>query len=519
MPYTLSTYQPSGKIGSKAFVLAIAGLFFAIPTLSLAYAYLLFYIPYYLVNLITWLAACYALTRILKQVYKPGKVRNKRFSFWLAMLLCSSFYYLHWAAWLHLILENNPNFSDFTELISQDSGIFSHFSLAASPGEMWQLAVEVRDLQFTGWLIWTIEFLGFLFVGWVYSSTTTTSPFSETDDEWHEEWSSPAVFSINPAELKKAVLEKDLSYFDNLKVIEKGRFDYSGINLFTSTSGPDYLTLITYGAKTKNNARTSYKETTNIELLEISKDISNKIKALGEVNPINQEELKAIIEIQEAKEQLRKEQVAKELQPVEAKDSIDQEKKSEATHRLIIPDKETIETPVLGIKRSQNNSAGNLFYSIFMLGAGILFLSLADDIMEQEFITVIGGLLFTVGGLVGTIMSIKALLAPTEQLMVRINPSFILIRKEISSTSINKKIPMNLLLDVRLHATDTSSSMKLIFKEPVDGKSDLISLDISALQIDRYEMKDYLLNFAHKPVEKRQELLKNWLRKRPSLAT
>jgi hypothetical protein len=226
---TAAFYKHSGKAPILGLILiGIAG-FIAVPILGLIYGVLTRIIPFIYLNILLVFGFVYAVSYVLSQVAKFGKVRN------MILLGLSAFFfgiladYIGWVAWLAVAV-GDPLFL-FEFFFPAD--IFYIISLVAEEGA-WTLSGTTPTGGFL-YILWIIEACIVIFgIPYLTLDMLAKTPFCEESNAWADKKSQIGAFTpiADRTQFKQSVAQGNFSAFNQLKLSAENEMHYTSLEVY-----------------------------------------------------------------------------------------------------------------------------------------------------------------------------------------------------------------------------------------------------------------------------------------------
>jgi len=261
-------YKHSGKAPLMGlFFIGIAG-FIAVPILGLIYGVLTRVIPFIYINALVLIGFVYAISYVLSQVAKFGKIRN------MILLGLAGFFfglladYIGWVAWLAVTV-GDPWF--LVEFFFP-ADIFYIITLVAEEGA-WSISGTTPTGVFL-YILWAIEAI--IVIGGIpYLTLEMLSkiPFCEESDAWADKRTQIGAFTpiANPAQFKDAVSQGNFSAFNELKTSPENDRRYTALEVFECEQCRNFFMLnvtdVTIKINNKGKAEAKTKKILNNLLL------------------------------------------------------------------------------------------------------------------------------------------------------------------------------------------------------------------------------------------------------------
>lgn len=243
-------YQPSGKVGSMAWVYALLMAFLVMPVVAYLYAHGIRYNPIVYVSFLLTGGFGFLCGLATTWVIGAGKVRNPMVGMGIAIFIAVVAWYFHWAVWLALIL-GKESFADLTitfNLAANPAGVFKIMALVNEEG-----AWSIRGAQVSGvmlGLVWLIEFGVIVGLSVMMSSSKAKSPYDEATNQWTEEDELNYAFQFIPNSeympLKTDMENGNYDGFYRLKQIQPNGYEGYSMLKVNRSEGSDlcYVTLV-----------------------------------------------------------------------------------------------------------------------------------------------------------------------------------------------------------------------------------------------------------------------------------
>ena len=480
----IESYKNSGNVSIKFLPTYAVILLIIIPILSIAYAYTQVYFTHWIVGFIVFVVALLLLFFIGALNTSFSKIRNMAVSGISAIILFLWFYYLQWSVFVYATFASIDKESVIS-LVTTDTILPPVFELALVPNRLWIMINMLGDSGFR--FTWSIEFLGFLVLPILVKFWDKGSPYSEKANQWHDD-KELNVAPVLRDDIIKAIYDNDYKWFENLQLVDVGRDDYCKITLYISPADDNYISVIRKVAEPGTKGDVNFKSVELIKHVAINKKITDLVLAL--------------------KRGFIKKETTNDLKNA----SVEQTEVLNAITQAVVPEKATIIAPELTepeiiIKVNEGTKSKKLFWSIFELLAGIIFLILGV-ITDHSVALVFGGFTIFIG--LVTLVS-GASKSGARPYAIKLNPSNIIISDVISSTGSMEVIP---LVKIRQVSTDVSRdgnvSFTIIFNNmKIEGK-DYINLDIEMAKVGIHELSKKLNSIIGKSIDERLVIIKNW---------
>jgi len=267
-------YKPSGRISPVFLLLFFVFMLIAIPVLSVAYIYAIYYIPIIYVSVLIAIACGALLGVLIMFSAKWGKNRNKVVVVLLTILAVVLLKYTQWCVYIPLVYSEiyHDYFATFTERL------FLSLDYFISPTQVLAGALDINEYGVwsvgssdvvTGvplLVVWVLEFLVFLVCAVVAASFTDTTPFSEKSNAWYKESKDEIVAGApaNPDTFKAGLAAGD--FRELVHLVQQGVIDephYLGISVFDPPPSkyvqPYYLTITDITIGYDKSGKANYK--------------------------------------------------------------------------------------------------------------------------------------------------------------------------------------------------------------------------------------------------------------------
>ena len=255
-----NVYKPSGKVAPAFFAYFLALLLVGIPILSVAYIYLIFYIPIIYVNILVTLACGAVLGLLVAHAAKLGKARNPFLVTLFAFLAMVLLKYVQWAVYIPLVFSNVYEVFDWNFL----ERLVESAYLLLDPRAVWFGVDFINEFGVWAigdggllngtmlWIVWAGEFLIMLVTALAIARIRPKTPFSEEHGAWYTEMSD-TVIHFDPPEDVDALREQVLAgNFTSLvtqvqKGLREGALSHMRLNFHAPPEGsfsePYFMTL------------------------------------------------------------------------------------------------------------------------------------------------------------------------------------------------------------------------------------------------------------------------------------
>jgi len=285
-------YQPSGRFSPSSFLYFILASAIAIPLLALAYTYLIWYIPFFYINLFITAGFGFAAGIVISHLaIKIGKVRNATLALIFGLLGGLIALYFSWAIWVDLVFNIGESYGNSRIGITTSNIEFLQvFGLILNPDTLFELIAEInktgtwgiRSTPVSGTMltiIWVIEFLIVLILSVMFPYIKAKTPFCEMDNKWFKEEELPAFNYIkNPKEMVVNLENSNQNSFINLQPSTTSENEsHSIFTLYSSEKGENYLTIENKQAKTNDKNEIEFDNNEFVEYISISSELRNKL--------------------------------------------------------------------------------------------------------------------------------------------------------------------------------------------------------------------------------------------------
>lgn len=279
----MSDYKPSGRFSAKSFINFILTAAIAYPLFAIIYAYAIYYIPLAYLNVFS--IAIYALLigfATMFFVIQQGKVRNTTVAILFGLLGGLISYYIHWAIWCDLVINDGIKFSEVFHLLTNPQDLFALIGKINEHGT-WSLgrssSTPVSGIFLT--ILWVIEFT-IIILGAIYLAfTQAKEPFCEETNKWFEDNKlAPLSYIENVNTLKQNLKSDNIS---DLQRVEKPKEESHCIFTLYSSSNQFYVSVENKLAKTNKKGEVKFDESILFEHLKISRQTAEQLKEIGVV--------------------------------------------------------------------------------------------------------------------------------------------------------------------------------------------------------------------------------------------
>ncbi|MFT5823822.1 MAG: hypothetical protein ACI8ZM_005085 [Crocinitomix sp.] len=289
------TYQPSGKIGRSAFFWGVILIIIVLPILAHIYAYLSWYTPLLVLNILVIIGFSYAIgIAVSIVIVKLGKVRNPKFVILITFLVALIALYYAWAVWINLYMNAAESYhlgrlsftktiapnKDVYRLITQPSNLFAMLQEINETGA-WSISTK-QNHEGTGavkggfaTLIWVIEVILIMAFSFIKIKGKASLPFSEEFDVWLPALKSGKLIYIDDL----AMLETNQNELQEIFLLQKNKvISYSQVIIYGLPGSEKYLTLINHQSFRDSKIKLSFKKGTPENQVLISEELFNKIE-------------------------------------------------------------------------------------------------------------------------------------------------------------------------------------------------------------------------------------------------
>ncbi len=285
-------YQPSGRFSPSSFLYFILTSVIIIPILALIYTYLIWYIPFFYINIFITVGFGLGVGLAISHlVVKLGKVRNSTIALVFGFLGGLIALYFSWAIWVDLVINAGESYGNSRIGITTSSIEFLQvFGLALQPSVLLEFISEINKTGTWGirggavsgtilMIIWVIEFLIILVISIFLPLFRAKIPFCETDNKWFNEETLPAFnFIKNPKEMVANLENSNQNSFINLQYSTTSENEsHSIFTLYSSEKGKNYITIDNKKAKTNDKNEIEFDSNEFVEYISISSELRNKL--------------------------------------------------------------------------------------------------------------------------------------------------------------------------------------------------------------------------------------------------
>jgi len=285
-------YQPSGKFSPASFLYFILCLAIIIPILALIYTYLIWYIPFFYINVFITVGFGFAVGIAISHLaVKMGKVRNATLALLFGFLGGIFALYFSWAIWVDLVINAGESYGNSRIGITTSNIEFLQvFGLALQPDKLFSFITEINKTGTWGIrgsavsgtilsIIWIIEFLIVLVISIFSPLFRAKIPFCEMDNKWFKEDTLPAFNYINnPKEMVVNLENSNQNSFINLeKSTTSENESHSIFTLYSSEKGESYITIENKIAKTNDKDEIEFDSDEFVEYISINSELKNNL--------------------------------------------------------------------------------------------------------------------------------------------------------------------------------------------------------------------------------------------------
>lgn len=230
-------YSESGKVTGAGLAAGIGGGLAVAVALAFVYAYLNFYSPLLILNLVCAVGYAAALGASVAALFKWGKTRNSTIGMFVVTVVTFASYYLSWAVWLSVISGGALGVSSWT-LAAEPLGLWEVLRVVNARG-VWVIGGHGRSSNNEAvsgvllWLCWggeaVVVLAGAPVVAW---KVLTARPFCESCETWCAEERGVAL--LRPAEsdeLKRRFEAKDFLYMKTVGPRAEGDYEWCRLDL------------------------------------------------------------------------------------------------------------------------------------------------------------------------------------------------------------------------------------------------------------------------------------------------
>ncbi|MCL2808245.1 MAG: hypothetical protein FWD27_08885 [Coriobacteriia bacterium] len=251
-------YKPSGKVSPLFIVLFIASAAIAIPILSVAYIYAIYYIPFIYLNFLLTGLCGLGMGFVIMMCTRLGKARSRALVIVLTILAMLLLKYAQWCVYIPLV------YSDAYQVVAVSFAERLQIALELffQPYMVLMSAVEINEFGVWGigsldvvngialLVVWILEFAIMLICALLISSSKTVLPFSENAGAWYTGAQNFAEANL-PADFDSFKTSLEMGNFSELlSLAQQGKqddYNYLGIEIFepppSNTIEPHYLTI------------------------------------------------------------------------------------------------------------------------------------------------------------------------------------------------------------------------------------------------------------------------------------
>lgn len=262
-------YKHSGKAPIGGILLSLVAGFVAAALLGVAYAYLIFYIPFVYINFFITIGFGALLGVAVGAAAKAGKVRNNAVVAVIALIAAAVGYYIHWAFWIAAATEVrsfDPNALWAFIQVLNTLGPWSIFGWTPTGGPLW--------------FIWGVELLMIVLLGMLAAHAMTSDPFCEATGQWTTRTNLPRRFTPLPDD---ATIESGSAVPGMLSPVPDDSPAYTEVSLF-SAEGSELRCVTLQGVTVeidKDGKEDASKRVIAHQLL-LDRDSFDKLQRMGE---------------------------------------------------------------------------------------------------------------------------------------------------------------------------------------------------------------------------------------------
>lgn len=253
-------YQPRGKVPPVAYSLAIASLLIALPLLASVYSLLIWYIPFLYLNFIITAGFGVLLAWSLNNVLKIGKVRNRKFAMYLALITGLLAIYFVWTSYITLLynagdlLSSNITSGKYKGLAITKTffNIGDFLNINLSPGLIPATMSYLYDVGSWGiksftvkgfilGLVWFLEAAIIFLIVIGGGRDQAEEPFSEKGNVWFEKNTLPYYIKL-PEDIdkfKEDMSNGNLAALQSLESDTPHSMNYGQITAFSDPNEPN----------------------------------------------------------------------------------------------------------------------------------------------------------------------------------------------------------------------------------------------------------------------------------------
>ena len=277
-----SYYKPSGLIGAKFFLFFILTLIIGVPILSVAYIYLIHYIPFIYLNIFFALGIGALLGYLILLAAKHGKARNPLVVCACALVAVVLMKYIQWCIYIPMVLDDVFGMYEAYGINMTFWGRFTEsLHLFAAPGEVYDWASAINEVGVWGirarvgaevsdtvkgamlLMVWAMEFLIMAITSISISRSQPKSPFSEESNDWYVDMGMNIETDI-PADFSAIKNNAERGNFNDIvQLARAGRTNNSRYLRLSflqpprpSSSEPCYIKIVQITADKKNKGKT-----------------------------------------------------------------------------------------------------------------------------------------------------------------------------------------------------------------------------------------------------------------------
>ena len=285
-------YQPSGKFSPSSFLYFTLTAAIIIPILALAYTYLIWYIPFFYINLFITAGFGFAVGMAISHLaVKIGKVRSSTVALIFGLLGGLIALYFSWAIWVDLVFNTGESYGNSRIGITTSNIKFLQvFGLILNPDTLFELISEINKTGTWGLrstpvsgiiltIIWVIEFLIVLIMSIIFPYLKAKTPFCEENNKWFNKEVLPAFNYIkNPKEMIANLENANQNSFINLQQSTTSKNEsHSIFTLYSSEKGESFLSIENKKAKTNDKNEIVFDYDEFVEYITISSELRNQL--------------------------------------------------------------------------------------------------------------------------------------------------------------------------------------------------------------------------------------------------
>lgn len=227
-------YKPSGEVTVAGLAAGLLGGLLVGLVLTVAYAYLLIYVPFVYAHILCTVVYAAALGAVVGCLLKAGKMRNHAVGVFVAAAVAFLSYYFCWAVWLSAVLARADVDVSVLTLASRPA-LLLDVILKLNETGAWSIGrggIPVTGLFL--WVVWGAEALTVLVAPTVMVRAALTSePFCEHCDEWcYEDKGLVTLLSAGRDELRRRLEAKDFEYLKTVGARQEGDWELCKLSLY-----------------------------------------------------------------------------------------------------------------------------------------------------------------------------------------------------------------------------------------------------------------------------------------------